>query len=168
MHKEKPLISLIAAMDQNRLIGDNNTLPWHLPADFAWFKQVTMGKPIVMGRKTYESIGRPLPGRRNIVLTRNALLDINGCDLVSSLEQAFELTKDDVEVMVIGGANLYQQAIDIADRLYITEVGHSFNGDAWFPQIDARRWQEKSREMHAADDKNQYPHAFVCYHRKVS
>jgi dihydrofolate reductase len=161
-------LSIITAMDENRLIGNNNALPWHLPADLAFFKRTTMNKPILMGRKTYESIGRPLPGRRNIIITRNPDYHSSGCESVTSIDQALELVDDQPEVMLIGGASLYEQTIDRARMLYVTEVHEKFEGDAWFPPIDLSRWKECWRENHQADDLNQYAYSFVKFMLKIN
>ena len=118
-------LSIIAAMDKNRLIGDNNSLPWHLPADLAFFKRTTLGKPILMGRKTYESIGKPLPGRRNIIISREPAYHAPGCDTVNSIQAALKLVEDEPEAMLIGGASLYQQTLELAETLYITEIDHA-------------------------------------------
>lgn len=158
-------LSIISAMDENRLIGCNNALPWHLPADMAFFKQTTMNKPILMGRKTFESIGRPLPGRRNIIISRDTSYRIDGCDTANNIQAALELIADQPEAMLIGGASLYQQTMDLADRLYITEIQDKFSGDAWFPAIDPAQWRETWREQHQPDDKNIYPYAFVKYQK---
>lgn len=161
------IISLIVAMDRNRLIGNNNQLPWHLPADFAHFKSVTMGKPIVMGRKTYESIGKPLPGRENIVLTRNADVKIEGVTVRDSLEAAIEGVENVDELMIIGGSTIYQQAMVMVDRMYITEVDAEFEGDAWFPEINREDWQLKEDCYREADERNAYACRFITYYRKV-
>ena len=128
----KPRISLIVAMAMNRVIGIDNTLPWHLPADLKHFKALTMGHHIVMGRKTYDSIGRPLPGRTSVVVTRNRELKIEGCIIGHTLDQAIAACNGDDEIFVIGGAELYAQALPIADRLYITEIQKAVRGDAYF------------------------------------
>lgn len=153
-------------MDENRLIGDNNALPWHLPADMAHFKATTMHKPILMGRKTYESIGRPLPGRRNIIISRNQNYSVAGCDTALSIQDALDLVSDQPEVMMIGGSSLYEQSMPLANTLYITEIHHQFNGDAWFPPINSDDWLESAREEHLADASNKYAYAFVKYIRK--
>lgn len=168
--------SLIVAMAKNQTIGINNTLPWHLPNDLKYFKQVTMSKPIIMGRKTYESIGRPLPGRTNIVITRQPDYQSDGIVVVNSLQQALDKAEDisfvhgHEEVMVIGGAEIYQQALLKADRLYITHVHENIEGDAFFPELNWNDWQEFKRENHAADpegdnQKNPYDYSFVVYER---
>ena len=158
-------ISLIAAMADNGVIGRNNRLPWRLSADLQRFKALTMGKPVVMGRKTWESIGRPLPGRTNIVVTRDVGYRAEGCVVVHSVEQALEVAAGSDEVMVIGGANLYQQLLDRADRLYLTQVRADVEGDAWFPEFDSAQWREVERESHSRDDKNEYDYAFVTLDR---
>lgn len=160
-------LSLIAAMDDNRLIGNKNKLPWHLPADLAFFKRTTMGKPIVMGRKTFESIGKPLPGRRNIVITRDPGFSAAGCEVANCIEAAMSLTKDDDEAMLIGGASLYQQIIARAMQLYITRIHHSFVGDTWFPEIDLHEWKEVNREDFDANHDNHYAYSFIKYVREI-
>ena len=137
-------LSIVVAMDDNRLIGSKNQLPWHLPADLAYFKKLTTGKSILMGRKTYDSIGRPLPNRRNIVITRNSNISIPGCEVVSSIDHALELTKEDPEVMVIGGASLCEQLLPKINRLYITKIDGVFEGDVFFPKYDDFNWLEVS------------------------
>jgi len=162
----KTSLSIICAMDENRLIGANNTLPWHLPADLAFFKRTTLNKPILMGRKTFESIGRPLPGRRNIIISRDETYQVTGCDTVNSIQAALELVQGEPEAMLIGGASLYQQTLHMADALYISEVHHQFTGDAWFPEINPAEWREVSREKHPADERNAYACDFVKFLRK--
>lgn len=159
-------LSLISAMDRNRLIGNNNELPWHLPADFAHFKAVTMGKPILMGRKTYDSIGRPLPGRLNIVLTRDKNLNIDGVQCITDVAQAERHIGDADELMVIGGSVIYEMLLPKADRLYITHVDGEFDGDVWFPEIDPGDWLAIEKSEHPADEKNAYACEFVTYQRK--
>jgi len=168
--------ALIVAMAENQTIGIDNTLPWHLPNDLKYFKQVTMAKPIIMGRKTYESIGRPLPGRTNIVITRQSDYQAAGIVVVNSLQQALDKAESisadagHDEVMVIGGAEIYQQALLQADRLYITHVYADVKGDAFFPSVNWNDWQEAQREDHKADpvgeaQKNPYDYSFVVYDR---
>ena len=153
-------------MDDNRLIGRDNALPWHLPADLAFFKRTTLGKPIIMGRKTYESIGRPLPDRRNIIITRDPGYRAEGCECCASVAAALELVGEVEEAMLIGGASLYQQTLDMATQLYITRIHHRFEGDAWFPELDPGQWQEVWREDHEADASNPYAYSFLKYSRK--
>ena len=144
----KPRLSLIVAMAKNRVIGINNTLPWHLPADLKHFKALTMGHHIVMGRKTYESIGKPLPGRTSVVVTRNADYSAPGAVVVNSLAAAIAACANDEEIFVIGGADIYTQALPLADTLYLTEIQQEVAGDAHFPEIDENVWHEAEREQH--------------------
>ena len=160
-------VSLIAAFDDHRAIGKDNRLLWHLPDDLRYFKRLTLDKPIVMGRKTFDSIGRPLPKRRNIVVTRQLALSLEGCECVTSLEQAVSLAGDALEVMVIGGASLYQQALPLADKLYITRVHHKFDADVFFPTIDEQDWTLESREAHPRDERHDYDFEFLVYQRRV-
>ena len=161
MHK--PLISLIVAMANNRVIGKDNQMPWHLPADLGHFKAVTLGKPIIMGRKTYESIGRPLPGRKNIVISRNADYRLEGCETVCSLEEALDLVNDVEEVMIIGGGFLYAQTLPQADKLYLTFIDLDVDGDTWFPKFEHLSLKEVKREKHRRDEKNPYDYEFVDF-----
>jgi dihydrofolate reductase len=158
-------LALITAMDDNRLIGRDNALPWHLPADFAFFKRTTMGKPVIMGRKTWESIGRPLPGRRNLVVTRNTDYPAGGGEICNSIGQALERCREAPEAFLIGGSSLYRQALEqgLARILWITHVHGQFEGDAWFPEIDPLQWKEVWREERPADEANPYPLSFVKY-----
>ncbi len=156
----------IVAMSENRVIGKDNKLLWHLPADLAHFKRVTMGKPILMGRKTFESIGRPLPGRCNVIITRNKDYHAEGCVIVNSPHTALEAVADSDEAFVIGGAELYQLLLPKVQRIYLTVVHHHFNGDAYFPEIDLTEWTESHRIDHKADEKNNYPFSFVMLERK--
>ena len=158
-------VAIIVAMDKQGLIGRDNDLPWKISADLKYFRQITMGKPLVMGRNTHESIGRPLPGRKNIIVTSNAKYHVDGCTAVQSLEEAFHACGDAEEVMVMGGASLYKQLLPKADKLYITQVNAELDGDTWFPHWDKNQWQEISKEDHLADDMNQYPYSFVVYER---
>jgi len=158
-----PIISLIVAMANNRVIGKDKEMPWHLPADLAHFKAKTLGKPIVMGRKTYESIGRPLPGRLNIVMSRNKDYAIEGCEVVSSLEEALVLVKDVEEVMIIGGGYLYEEALPLADKLYLTFIDLEVHGDTLFPDYEKLPLTEITREKHLKDDKNPYNYEFVDF-----
>ncbi len=162
----KPRVSLICAMDRNRLIGNNNQLPWHLPADLKLFKKTTLGKPVIMGRKTYESIGKALPGRQNIVITSRLDWSAANCDVANNVDQALELATGAEEVMLIGGASLYRQTIDIADIIYLTIIDHSFSGDTWFPEFDLRHWKVAKREVFDSDQGNQYSFSFVKYIRE--
>lgn len=159
------IISLIAAMDRNRLIGCDNGLPWHLPDDFKHFKAITMGKPVIMGRKTFESIGKPLPGRKNIVLSRTGF-EASGIIIVPDIDHALAEASDADEVMIIGGANLYQQMIDRADRMYLTHVDGQFAGDAWFPEFSLDDWEIISVNHYQSNEKNNYNFNITAYSRK--
>jgi len=158
------MISIVAAMAKNRVIGKDNQMPWHLSADLKHFKSVTLGKPVIMGRKTYESIGKPLSGRRNIVMTRQDLT-LPGCDVFHSLESALEAVASEPEVMIIGGANLYAQAIPVADRMILTFVDLDVGGDTFFPKWSDIEWREVSNEPHPSDDRNPYTYRFVTLER---
>jgi len=160
-------ISLIAAMDEERLIGASNALPWRLPADMQWFRKQTMGKPVVMGRHTFASIGKPLPGRQNIVLSRNPALKLDGCTVIQNLDQLSRILPDAAEIMVIGGGEVYQLALPHASRLYLTSIAASFEGDAWFPQFSADDWSEVFREEHAPDEQNAWPFCFRILERSA-
>ena len=156
------MIALVVAMAENRVIGKENKLIWHLPADLKFFKNLTTGHPIIMGRKTYESIGKPLPNRTNIIITRQADFTAEGCLVAHSLTEALMMAQQlDSDIFVIGGAEIYKQAMFLADTIYLTEVHHTFEGDTFFPEIDSVLWHETSREEHKADEKNPYDHAFV-------
>jgi len=159
------MLSMIVAMAENRAIGKNNELLWHLPKDFQHFKSVTMGKPILMGRKTYESIGRPLPGRKNIVITRDADFAAEGVVVVHSIASALEEGKDYDDVMIIGGASFYQQMLPMVDRLYLTVVHESFDGDVFFPEINPLEWNTLETTKHQADEKNQYSFSLLMLER---
>ncbi|MGR4989630.1 type 3 dihydrofolate reductase [Vibrio rotiferianus] len=154
------IISMIAAMADNRIIGKDNQMPWHLPADFAWFKRCTMGKPVVMGRKTYESIGRPLPGRLNIVISRDASLSIEGVTTVTSIEQALEVAGEVEEVMIIGGGAIYAACLPMANKLYVTHIEAEIEGDTQFPDWGSE-FQETYSEAYQADEKNAYNMRFT-------
>jgi len=158
-------IAIVVAMADNRVIGRDNRLPWHLPADLRHFKQVTVGKPVLMGRKTHESIGRPLPERTNIVVTRDRSYQAPGCIVVHSIENALKAAGDREEVMVIGGTDFYRQLLPKADRLYLTRVHAEFEGDARFPELDEREWREVERTDCAPDENNNWPYSFIRLER---
>jgi dihydrofolate reductase len=158
-----PKISMVCAMAKNRVIGKDNQMPWHLPADLKHFKAVTMSKPIVMGRKTYESIGRPLPGRQNVVISRNTEYVAEGCDVVDSIESALTLLNGQQEIMIIGGGFLYSQMIEQADHLYLTFIDLEVDGDTQFPEFEHLELEQGSSESHLADEKNPYNYRFVDY-----
>lgn len=159
-------LTLIVAMDENRVIGSNNGLPWHLPADLAHFKRTTLGKPIIMGRKTHESIGRALPGRRNIVITRNPDFSAEGCELAANLDDALRLCADADESMLIGGASLYRLALDRVEQMHVTLIHHQFTGDTWFPDINFDAWRVEKREDFDPDHSNSYSYSFIKYVRE--
>ena len=159
------ILSLIAAMDNNRLIGKNNGLPWHLPADLAYFKSVTMAKPIMMGRKTFDSIGRPLPGRQNIVLTRSDA-EIEGVTVVHSIKEAISAAGDAEEVMVIGGSAIYELVLPEVQRMYLSFIDGEFEGDAWFPEFNDEDWEIIDEKEQEPDEKNGHACRFVTYQRK--
>lgn len=152
--------SIVVAMDEQRVIGKDNQLIWHLPADLKRFKEITMGHSMLMGRKTFDSIGKPLPGRRSIVITRKNI-EIPGCLVVHSIEQALENCKDEEEVFIIGGADIFKQTLSIADKIYLTIVHHCFEGDTYFPMIDEVIWKERNRIRFEADGKNPYAYSFI-------
>jgi dihydrofolate reductase len=149
--------SLVVAVARNGVIGRNNALPWRLPADLAHFKKVTMGHPVVMGRRTYESIGKPLPGRQNIVVTHNRGFVAPGCTVVGSLDEAWRAAGDAGEVSIIGGTTLFEETLPMADVIHLTEVEADVQGDTFFPGFDRNQWQEKEVARHPADDRNAYP-----------
>lgn len=156
-------ISLIAAFNENRVIGCDNQIPWYLPADLKYFKEKTMGKPVVMGRKTFESIGKPLPGRRNIILTRNLTYIQNGIECFNSLDELKNELKDETEVMVIGGEEIYRLFLPLASKLYLTLVHNELSGDSFFPDFDVSKWTLISEEVHEADEKNAFAYRFLVY-----
>lgn len=160
------IISMVAAMAANRVIGKDNKMPWHLPADLQHFKKVTMGKPVIMGRKTFESIGRTLPGRRNIIVSRSLPDDNKGAEWVESLQQAFSLLQQHAEVMVIGGGEIYRQCLPLAQRLYLTEIELETDGDAYFPDYhQAAQWHLSAELLRPADEHNRYNCRFITLER---
>jgi dihydrofolate reductase len=160
------MTTLIAAIANNNALGKDNDLIWHLPADLIRFRHTTTGHHILMGRNTYESIGKPLPNRTSVIITRNANYKAEGCIVVTSLEAALEIAKEDSSPFVIGGAQIYREAINLVDQLDITEVHHDFEADVFFPEIDSSVWKETRRERFEADAKNPYPYSFVSYQRR--
>ncbi len=160
-------ISMIAAMTEERVIGVKNSLPWKLPNDMKWFRKNTMGKPIVMGRKTFESFGaKALPGRTNIIITRDQSYQASDSIVVHSIDEALKAAGDVDEVMIIGGASFYEQMLPKADRLYLTFVHAELEVDAWFPEINNSDWNKVEKINHKSDDKNRYAHSFVILDRK--
>ncbi len=158
------MISLLWAMDEKRAIGRNNQLPWHLPEDLKYFKRVTMGKPIAMGRKTYDSIGRPLPGRENIVITRSQGITIEGCTVIHDVKGL--LKRNDEELFVIGGAEIFKEILPYADRLYVTEIREEFEADTFFPEYNLSDWELIESIPGVKDEKNPYDYEFLVYQRK--
>lgn len=158
------MISMIWAMGKDNALGCKNRMPWYLPADFAYFKKVTMGKPVIMGRKTFESIGKPLPGRVNVVITRSPDFKPEGCITVDTIEKA-KAYAEDKEAFIIGGAEIYKAFLPIADKLYITEINHTFEADTFFPEIDYSLWKLVSREQGPRDVKNPFDYEFLVYER---
>lgn len=158
-------ISIILAMDKNRVIGVDNRLPWRLPAELAYFKKVTMGHAVLMGRKTHESIGRPLPGRVNVVMTRDRSYEADGCVVVHSTEEALERLPADDESFVIGGADMLHLFMPLASKMYITMIDHAFEGDTFFPEIDERIWRVTSRAPGVTDENNPFKYEYLVYER---
>ena len=159
------IISIIVAMDKKGVIGFEGVLPWRLSADLKHFKAITMSKPLIMGRKTHESIGRPLPGRKNIVLSHAKDFDAGGCTIVHSLDDAFQAAGDVDEVIIMGGSGIYDQSLARAGRLYLTEVHADVSGDVYFPEFNKGEWLEIEREEHSADEKNDFDYSFVILER---
>ena len=160
-----PHISILVAMAKNRVIGRNNALPWQLPPDLKRFKELTMGHHIVMGRKTYESIGRPLPGRTSVIITRQPDYQVPGAIVVASIDQALKVCSEgkeiDQEIFVIGGAQIYRQSLGLCQRIYITEIQQEFDGDTLFPELNQPEWRETSREKHRLNDGDGLEYHFV-------
>jgi len=158
-------ISIIAALSDDFIIGNNNKLPWHLPADLQHFKAITLGKPVIMGRKTYESIGKALPGRKNIIITHDKNWRAENCEIYHNVKDILNDLKNYPEIMIIGGAEIYKQFLPLATKMYLTVIHHDFIGDKYFPKWDSNEWQEISREYHPADEKNAYDYSFVLFKR---
>ncbi len=162
-------LSIIAAVSNNNVIGNENRLIWHMPADLKRFKNITIGHTLIMGRKTFQSIGKPLPGRTTIVVTSQEELDIQGCPKATSFKEAIKLVKDEKEVFIVGGAEIYQQAIKsyYTKKIYLTRIFADFEGDTYFPEIYPEKWELIERIDYEPDEKNIYPYAFLVYKRKV-
>lgn len=158
-------LSIVVAISENNAIGKNNQLLWHLPADLKHFKAITSGHPIIMGRKTYDSIGRPLPNRRNIVITRQTNLTIPNVELVNSLQEAIALCEAENEVFVIGGAEIYKHALALTNRIYLTVVHQNYEADTFFPELKENEWKEIAKEYHQADEKNNVAYTFSTLER---
>ena len=160
------IISLVAAAGNNNVIGGNNKLLWRMPTDMKFFMNLTMNHSVIMGRKTYESFGKPLKNRRNIIITRDIGYSVPGCEVVHSLQQAIDLVKGENEVFIIGGAEIYRQSINIADKIYLTRIYGDFEGDSYFPDINQEKWVQSRISKHSSDEKNPYPFAFLEYIKK--
>jgi len=158
-------INIVVAIAANNAIGKNNKLLWHLPKDLKHFKQLTTGHTVIMGRKTFDSVGKPLPNRRNIVVTRQNI-QIEGCEVVNSLNAALELAKGEAEVDIVGGAEIYRQAMPLTNFIYLTIVHQDFEADTFFPEIDENHWQEIDREDHQTDEKHAFPFSFITLKRR--
>jgi dihydrofolate reductase len=162
------IVSFVVAADENNLIGKDNQLPWHLPADLKYFKNLTTGHCIVMGRKTFDSLGRLLPNRTHVVITRQENYQPEGVIVVSSIEDAINscAAKGEEEIFIIGGAEIFKQALSKADRLYLTRIHHSFEGDTWLPEFNPDQWKEKAKIDHLPDEKNAYAYSFITYEKR--
>lgn len=158
------MVSIIVAIAKNGIIGDKNSLLWHISEDMRFFRETTSGHPVIMGRKTYDSLGRPLPKRTNVVISRTTK-HIEGCTVVGSLEEAIALFPKEEEIFIIGGAQIYALAMEVADRLYLTRVEHDYQGDTSFPEWDESKWKLLSRTPYERGEKYEYPFAFECYDR---
>lgn len=158
-------LSIVVAISENNAIGKNNQLLWHLPADLKHFKAITTGHPIIMGRKTFDSIGKPLPNRRNIVITRNNNLKIEGVEVVNNIASALSLCEKEDEVFILGGAEIYKQAIAIANRIYLTTVHQHYEADAFFPEFESKEWLIINEEHHQPDEKNSVAYTFSTLER---
>ena len=157
------MLTIIAAIGKNGELGKDNDLIWHLPNDLRRFKKITAGHHVIMGRKTFESLGKPLPNRTNIVISRNKTYTAEGCIVVNSLQEAIDAAQEDENPFILGGAQIYKQALEIADVLDLTRVDASLEADAFFPEIDLEKWKEVTREEHQKDEKHQYNYSFVTY-----
>jgi dihydrofolate reductase len=164
----KTIISLLVAADENNLIGNKNQLPWHLPDDLKYFKNLTWAMPIIMGRKTFESVGKPLPGRQNIVITRNREWQQEGVDVVHDIQQAVDLAmkRNVKEIFIIGGAEIFKTSFENSDRIYMTRIHHKFEGDVYFPEIKDELWEMKKDVYRAPDEKNLFAHSFQVWERR--
>ncbi|NNU34588.1 dihydrofolate reductase [Mucilaginibacter sp. S1162] len=157
-------VSIVVAIAENHAIGKDNKLLWHLPKDLKHFKEITTGGTVIMGRKTYDSVGRPLPNRRNIIITRQQI-EIPDCEVVNSVEAALDLCRDEAEVFIVGGAEIYKLAMPITDKIFLTIVHKNFEADTYFPEIKATTWNETYREDHEPDEKNPLPFSFITLER---
>jgi dihydrofolate reductase len=160
------IVTAVVATSENHAIGKDNKLLWYLPADLKHFKQITTGHTVIMGRKTYDSVGKPLPNRRNIIITRQAI-EIPGCEVVNSIQAALALCKDEPEVFIVGGADIYKQAMHLTNRIYLSIVHKQFEADSFFPEINKDEWKEVSREDYQPDEKNLYAYSFITLEREI-
>lgn len=160
------MVTIIAAVGRNKALGKNNDLIWHLPADLRRFKEVTRGHHVIMGRKTFESLGKPLPHRTNIIVSRNSNYKADGCVVVGSLEEALKEAQSDPNPYILGGAQIYEQALEVADRMDLTLVHEDFEADAFFPDFSDENWEETGRQDFKKDEKNPYDYSFVQYKKK--
>ena len=160
------IVSIIVAMDVNRVIGKDNSLPWRLPRELQNVKKTTMGHPIILGRKNYESIGRPLPGRRNIILTRDHNFQAEGCEITHTKEDVYKLCEGEEEIFIFGGEQIYKLFLDEVNRIYVTKIHHEFDGDTYFPSIDEKEWKEVFVEQGITDEKNPYIYYYHILERK--
>ena len=161
------IITAVVAIAENRAIGKDNKLLWHLPNDLKHFKTITSGHTVIMGRKTFDSVGKPLPNRRNIIITRQNIT-IEGCEVVNSINGAIALCKDEEEVFIVGGAEIYKMAMPVTDRIYLTIVHKEFEADSFFPDTPAGEWEETAREDHQPDEKNALPYSFITLEKRRS
>jgi dihydrofolate reductase len=159
------IVSIVVAISENHAIGKDNKLLWHLPNDLKHFKEITSGHTVIMGRKTYDSVGKPLPNRRNIIITRQNIT-IPGCEVVNSMDAALALCKEEAEVFIVGGAEIYRQSMHLTNRIYLTIVHKEFDGDSYFPEINTSEWKETAHEDHEPDAKNSLPYSFITFEKK--
>lgn len=159
------IVTIVVAISQNHVIGKDNKLLWHLPNDLKHFKNITTGHTVIMGRKTYDSVGKPLPKRRNIIVTRQAIT-IEGCEVVNAIESALALCVGEDEVFIVGGAEIYKLAMQLTNRIYLTIIHQSFEGDTFFPEIDESEWKPVYREDHQPDEKNNLAYSFITYEKR--
>lgn len=161
------IVTIVVAISDNHVIGKENKLLWHMPNDLKHFREITSGHTVIMGRKTFESVGKPLPKRRNIIITRQQI-SIDGCEVVNSIESALDLCSNEEEVFIVGGAEIYRQSMHLTDRIYLTIIHQYFEGDSFFPEISTQEWKEVFREDHQPDEKNPLPYSFITYRRIIS
>jgi len=161
------LLSIIVALSENNVIGSNKDLPWYLPADLKRLKTLTMGHFLIMGRKTFESLGKPLLGRTTVIITRNKDYKAEGCIIVSSVKEGIEAAKNDVEPFIFGGGEVFKEALPMVKKIYMTRIHEVFDGDTFFPELNANEWKETAREDFQPDEKNKYSYSFITLERKA-